>query len=314
MTQATAPIRDTAISALLFTGTAILWGSSAIVTGHQAVSGAPEVSVGYRMALVCLTMYLWCRATGQRLLVTRSDWVWIAAQGALFFALAFIAFYYATTLIPSGIAALVLSTSTLFAAFVGWVGFGQQITSRMIVGALFGVLGLAIISAKQLMSLGIENETLGGLALALLAAACTGAGTVVAMRNQKAGIPTAVLICWAAFVGTLLCFTLAFVRGASFQIVVTPAYIAGLAYLAIIASCVTFFMYFRLVQRTGPTSAAYTMALVPIVALMLSVLFEGLALDMVIAAGTAAVLAGNMIVLSGPSTRHKHETPLKETA
>ena len=314
MKQAPAPIRDIAISAVLFAATAILWGSSAIVTGHQAISGAPEVSVGYRMTLVFLTMLFWCRITGQRITIARSNWPWILAQGVLFFALAFVTFYYATTLIPSGIAALILSTSTLFAALVGWLGFDQQITLRMIIGALFGMAGLGIISAGQLISLGMERDTLWGLTLALAAAACTGAGTVVAMRNQKAGLPTAVLICWAAFVGAMLCFSLAISRGLSFRVELTPTYIAGLAYLAIAASCLTFFMYFRLVQRIGPTRAAYTLALVPIVAILLSVLFEGLAFDLIIAAGTVAVLAGNVIVLGRSPERPQNRNPIKETA
>ena len=69
------------MGAFLFAATAILWGSSAIVTGHQAISGAPEVSVGYRMALVSLFMFAWSVARGQKLSLSRTDRPWVASPG-----------------------------------------------------------------------------------------------------------------------------------------------------------------------------------------------------------------------------------------
>nr|WP_308422386.1 DMT family transporter [Aliidongia dinghuensis] len=74
-------------------------------------------------------------------------------------------------------------------------------------------------------------------------------------------------------------------------------YLASLIYLAIAASCGAFMLYFELVRRLGPGRAAYTLATVPVVALVLSTLFENLQLDGRIVLGAAAVLAGNILVL-----------------
>ncbi|MEI2385515.1 EamA family transporter [Breoghania sp. JC706] len=289
--------------ALLFVATAVLWGSSAIVTGQQAISGAPEVSVGYRMALVSLAMFGWSLARGQSLGIRPIDRPWVALQGVLFFGLAFITFYHATALIPSGIAALILSTSSLFAALIGWLFLSAPITLRMLAGIVVGIIGLAVIAAPQFIALSSGAGTVTGAALALAAAACTGCGTVVAMRNQRAGIPISVLMSWAALCGALFSFGLALIGDASFQVDVSLAYLAGLAYLAIIASCVTFFMYFSLVQRIGAASASYTLALVPVVALLLSALFEGLRIDASVVSGGCAVLVGNILVLSSQAGR-----------
>ena len=57
-------------------------------------------------------------------------------------------------------------------------------------------------------------------------------------------------------------------------------------------------LYFELVRRLGPGRAAYTLALVPLVALVLSALFEHLTLGWPVLAGAAAILAGNVLVLS----------------
>jgi len=284
--------------AFLFAATALFWGSSAIVTGQQAISGAPEVSVGYRMALVSLVMFTWSVASGQKIALRHTDRPWVVLQGVLFFGLAFITFYHSTTLISSGIAALILSTSSLFAALVGWLFLSMPVSARMLVGILSGIAGLAVIALPQLAILSSGSQTIGGVTLALAAAACTGCGTVVAMRNQHAGIPIVVLISWAALCGALFSFALALFGDMSFQVDVSVTYLAGLAYLAIIASCVTFFMYFSLVQRIGAASASYTLALVPVVALLLSAVFENLTIDAYVLTGSMAVLMGNILVLS----------------
>ncbi|GGF05435.1 DMT family transporter [Stappia taiwanensis] len=301
--------------ALLFAATAILWGSSAIVTGQQAISGAPEVSVGYRMALVSLVMFGWSFATGRKVGLRWKDGPWVVLQGVLFFGLAFITFYHSTRLISSGIAALILSTSSLFAALVGWLFLSMPVTARMVAGIVCGVAGLAVIALPQLAVLTSNALTLAGVALALAAAACTGCGTVVAMRNQRAGIPIVVLIGWAALFGALFAFALALFGGMSFRVDMSAAYLAGLAYLALIASCVTFFMYFSLVQRIGAASASYTLALLPVVALLLSAAFENLIIDSYVLSGAAAVLLGNVLVLSDQQQRRvSAPAPVKEIA
>lgn len=291
------------MSAFLFVAMAVLWGSSAIVTGHQAISGAPEVSVGYRMALVSLVMFGWSIARGENIGLRPIDQPWVVVQGVLFFGLAFITFYHSTTLITSGISALVLSTSSLFAAVVGWLFLSAPVTMRMLFGIMSGIAGLAVIAMPQLLAVSSGPQTMAGVALALAAAACTGCGTVVAMRNQQAGIPISVLMSWAALFGALFSFALALFGDMSFKVDISAAYLAGLAYLAIIASCVTFFMYFSLVQRIGPASASYTLALVPVVALLLSALFENLTIDGYVIAGGIAVLFGNILVLSAPARK-----------
>lgn len=67
-------------NAILFFATVILWGSAAIVTGHQAMSANPAVSVAYRMLLVSIVMFSWCLARRTPLFVAGPDRGWIALQ------------------------------------------------------------------------------------------------------------------------------------------------------------------------------------------------------------------------------------------
>ncbi|MCP1833685.1 drug/metabolite transporter (DMT)-like permease [Bradyrhizobium sp. USDA 4532] len=284
------------MTALLFAVTALLWGGGALATAMQAgVTPAPW-SVALRMVLAGVILLGYGRMRGVTLSIPRKDRPAVALQGLLFFAIAFIAFYEATARMPSGLAALVLSTSSLFAAVIARAVLGVPISSGFVWGALCGILGLAIIFLPGAAAQGVAP--LAGFAWALTAAIATGAGTTVSVRNQRAGLPVASVLGWGAFVGAAASALWAVATGTPFVADISPSYVTSFLYLAIAASCITFTLYFELVRRLGPGRAAYTLALVPLVALVLSALFEHLALGWPVLAGAAAILAGNVLVLA----------------
>ena len=75
-------------------------------------------------------------------------------------------------------------------------------------------------------------------------------------------------------------------------------YVFSLAYLAIFGSVLAFGAYLTLLGRIGAHKAGYVTVMFPVVALILSILFEGLRLDPGLVAGTFLVLAGNLLVLA----------------
>jgi drug/metabolite transporter (DMT)-like permease len=283
------------MTAVLFALTALFWGAGALATALQAGVTPAAWSVALRMALAGVLLLGYGAWRGQPLLIPRRDRPFIALQGVLFFALAFISFYEAARRIPSGLAALVLSTSSLFAALIARALLGTPLSSSLLWGASCGVAGVAIIFGPGVATLGSGAGT--GFAWALAAAIATAGGTVVGARNQQAGLPIIVILGWSALVGSIASAAWAIAEGAAFVPDPSLRYIASLLYLAIAASCITFALYFELVRRVGPGKAAYTLAIVPVVALILSASFEGLHLDGRILAGAGAILLGNFIVL-----------------
>jgi drug/metabolite transporter (DMT)-like permease len=283
------------MTAVLFALTALFWGAGALATALQAgVTPAPW-SVALRMALAGILLLGYGAWRGQSLVIPGRDRPFIALQGVLFFALAFISFYEAAQRIPSGLAALVLSTSSLFAALIARALLGAPLSSSLLWGALCGIAGVAIIFGPGIAALGSGAGT--GFAWALAAAIATAGGTVVGARNQQAGLSIIVILGWSALVGSVASAVWAIAEGAVFVPDLSLRYLASLLYLAVAASCITFALYFELVRRLGPGKAAYTLAVVPIVALILSASFEGLHLDARILIGAGAILLGNVIVL-----------------
>ncbi|MEW6644429.1 MAG: DMT family transporter [Pseudomonadota bacterium] len=280
---------------LLFALTALLWGGGALATAMQAgVTPAPW-SVAFRMALAGLLLLGYGRTRSFPLGIPRRDRVFVALQGVLFFSLAFVAFYQAVRHIPSGLAAVILSLSSIFAALLGRAVLGSPLTPGFLGGALCGVAGVAIIAAPQLGGAGSGNAA--GYLWALGAALATAGGTVIGARNQKAGLAPVAVLGWAAVIGAATSAAFAIATGAPLLLDGSPRYLASLVYLTVAASCVAFMLYFELVRRTGPGQAAYALAVVPVIALTLSALFEGLQLDARILIGAAFVLVGNLFVL-----------------
>ena len=69
-------------------------------------------------------------------------------------------------------------------------------------------------------------------------------------------------------------------------------------YLTVFGSVIAFWAYLTLLGRIGAHRAGYTSVMFPVVALVLSMIFEGLVLDATFMAGFSLVLGGNLLVLS----------------
>ncbi len=91
--------------------------------------------------------------------------------------------------------------------------------------------------------------------------------------------------------------TYAIATGREFNFDPSFAYVGSLLYLALFGSVIAFGAYLTLLGRIGAHKAGYATVMFPVVAILLSMTFEGLRLDATIVGGTALVLLGNILVL-----------------
>ena len=75
------------------------------------------------------------------------------------------------------------------------------------------------------------------------------------------------------------------------------SYLAGIGWLGIAGSVVTFPLYFRLIQRMGAGRAAYTSVLIPVIAMLISTLVEGYEWTLLAASGAVLAVAGMAVAL-----------------
>jgi drug/metabolite transporter (DMT)-like permease len=87
------------------------------------------------------------------------------------------------------------------------------------------------------------------------------------------------------------------VRGVPLAFDARPAYVLSLLYLTLLGSVAAFVAYLTLLRRIGAGRSGYTTAVIPVVAMLASTLFEGYRWSAAALAGMALVLAGTVLVL-----------------
>jgi drug/metabolite transporter (DMT)-like permease len=65
----------------------------------------------------------------------------------------------------------------------------------------------------------------------------------------------------------------------------------------VFGSALAFTIYFQLIRTIGPAKAAYTSVLIPVIAMLLSTIFEGYRWSLLAAAGAALVIVGLVLAL-----------------
>ena len=97
--------------------------------------------------------------------------------------------------------------------------------------------------------------------------------------------------------GSLLAATMAVGQGAAWTFDASVPYVLSLAYLALFGSVIAFGVYFTLLNRVGAGPASYTTVATPVIAMLMSTLFEGYRWDSIAALGVALVAFGTWLAL-----------------
>ena len=90
----------------------------------------------------------------------------------------------------------------------------------------------------------------------------------------------------------------ALINGYPIRFDFSTIYLVSLLYLVLIGSVVAFGSYLTLIGRIGPGRAAYATVIFPVVAVIVSVLFEGYELSLAALFAFSLVILGNWLALS----------------
>ena len=301
---------------LLYVITVLVWGSTWFAIEFQLGVVAPEVSIAYRYAGASILLFAWSRFRGLNLAFGLRQHGWFVLLGLLLFGLNYILAYRAQIYITSALTAIAFSTIVWMNILNARIFFGVTAVPRVLFGSLLGVAGILTLFMPQVGELTMTDTVLYGSVLAVLGAVVASFGNMVSQAAQKRSLPIIQSNAWGMLYGAVLTGIVALFEGQPFVFEFSIGYVASLAYLTIFGSIVAFGAYLTLLGRIGAHKAGYAMVTFPVIALILSMLFEGLKLDATIVTGTALVLAGNLLVLRAkpPKLRPKLTQPLQELA
>ena len=285
-------------NALFYALTSLIWGSTWLVITFQLGVVPPEASIVYRFVLAALILLVYAAARRLPMRFSPRQHVFIALQGTFLFSLNYILVYLAEQKLTSGLVAIVFSMLILSNVVLGAIFLHNPIRPRVVLGGVIGVAGLALVFWRELSGLALGGGWRLGLLLAIAAVLSASIGNILSAHNQRGGLPVVQTNAFGMAYGALVTLVIAVVRGVTFTFDPSPSYVLSLLYLAVFGSVIAFGTYLTLIGRMGVDRAAYIGVVFPLVALGLSMGFEGLGLGALGLVGVALVAAGNVLVLN----------------
>ena len=256
--------------------------------------------MAWRFLLAGLLVAGWCRLRGIQLRLRAADHVALAILGLTMYSAAYICVYHAEEHLASGLVAVGFSAAPLLAMFGMRLFFGQPLTLRMAAGSLFGIAGIVLVFWPEFARLSQSNGIALGAILTMLAVLGSVFGGLLAHRNHNRGLHGVAAMAWSMGYGGLFALLIALALGRQIVIGTTPAYLLSLAYLAFVGTVAAFAAWLTLLGRIGPARASYVGVMVPVVALLISTVFENLAWHPLMIAGMLVSITGNVLVLGDP--------------
>lgn len=304
MTHASSPSAETetgllsARVAIPFLIVSLIWGSTWLVIRDQLGTVPAAWSVCYRFAVAAAGMFVLAAFSRQSLRLDANGLKWTILLGLMQFALNFNFVYAAEHHITSGLVAVIFALLIIPNALLGKWWLGRNFSRNFIIGSAIATTGVAMLMLQEYRAAPVgSEEVVIGAGLTLLAVLCASVSNVLQVTPSVSRFPTMTVLAWSMFWGALFNAAWSFAMHGPPVIEMRAGYLGGVLYLAIIGSVVTFPLYFGLIRQIGPGKAAYTSVLIPVVAMLLSTLFEGYQWTTVAAGGAILASMGLLIAM-----------------
>ncbi len=276
----------------------LIWGSTWIAIEFQLGVVEPEVSVVYRYVASAAILFIWCKYKRLSLVFNLTSHRWFALMGLLIFCLNYIFAYRAQIYITSALSAVVFSSMLWMNIINSHIFFGVRVGFRIYAGACLGIVGIVVLFGPMIAEASFSDGVFFGSALALAGALMASFGNMASQAAQKHQLPVVQSNAWSMLYGALMTAVYALLQGYTFTFDFSTGYVVSLAYLTVFGSVIAFGAYLTLIGRIGAHRAGYVAVMFPVVALIISMLFEGLVPDAIMVMGFLLVLAGNLLVLT----------------
>jgi drug/metabolite transporter (DMT)-like permease len=288
-----------------------IWGSTWIVIRGQLGTVPAQWSVAYRFTIAAVAMALIALAKGDSLRLGRGGRGAAIFLGFTQFCINFNAVYLAERHITSGVVATVFALLLIPSSLMGWAFLGQRPTQRFAWSSLVAVAGIALLFVHELrVHSASPRQILSGIGITLIGMIGASVANVVQARPEIRRFPLFPLLAWSMAAGAIIDAGFAFALTGPPVFDPRPAYWAGLLYLALAASVLTFTLYYPVIRRIGPAKAAYSSVLVPIIAMGFSTGLENYRWTSLTVAGAVLALGGMAAALS----RSRSSVPAPDAA
>ena len=223
--------------------------------------------------------------------------------GILQFSGNFLFVYHAELYVTSGIVAMMFALLMVPNAFFGRIILGEKVRGGFLLGSAIAIIGVSMLLIHEWNSAPLGDGVGWGIFLAMAGILAASAANVVQANQTGRAVPMVSLLAWAMLYGTIFDLGFAALTAGPPPLPTNPEYWAGIVYLALIGSVVTFPLHYNLVREIGAGRTAYNSILTVSVAMLLSTLFEDYRWTALTATGMVLAVAGMLLALRAKQAR-----------
>jgi drug/metabolite transporter (DMT)-like permease len=283
---------------ILFISTLLCWSPTWYLIKFQFGVVDPLISIFYRFLIASAIVFIFLILLKKKLSFNLNQHLWFLLLGVTLFSLNYIFFYLANTYLISGIVTIAFSTILIMNILGERIYFKIKSSKQTLLAAGFGIIGILIIFEKELLNFKVEDKTHIGIILSFIATFWASTGNLIHQKNFKDKIPFVQSIAYGMLYGSIFTLIVAKFRGAELLFDDSFSYISSLLYLSIIGSVVAFYLYLKLLENIGSARAGYIGVIMPIIALIISTIFEGLQWSNNLIFGLPVLIFGCVLILN----------------
>jgi len=288
---------------VLFISTLICWSPTWYLIKFQFGVVDPLISIFYRFFIASIIVFIFLILSKKKMSFNLHQHLSFLLLGVTLFSLNYIFFYLANTYLISGIVTIAFSTILIMNILGERIYFKIKSSKETLFAAGFGIVGILIIFRNELLNFKLEDKTHIGIILSFIATFWASTGNLVHQKNSKDKIPFIQSIAYGMLYGSLFTLIVAKFRGAEIIFDNSISYILSFLYLSIIGSVVAFYLYLKLLDNIGSARAGYIGVIMPIIALIISTIFEGLQWTNNLIYGLPVLIVGCVLILNQKSKK-----------
>jgi len=283
---------------ILFGITLFCWSPTWYVIKFQLGYVDPLVSVFYRFLAASIIIFIYLIIKNKKLRFSLNHHIWFLFFGICLYSLNYVFFYLSNTYLISAFPAVVFSTVVIMNILGEAFYFKKKPSLKTLIGATIGMIGIIIIFNDEIFNFSLSNGIHVGLSLALLGTFSASTGNMIYQRNLNNNFPLIQTLAYAMLYGSLVTLLITQLKGTELLFEYSFNYIASLAYLSIVGSIFAFIFYLKLLERVGAGRAGYVGVVMPVLALLISTIFEDLKWQTDLIIGLPILIIGAVLVIN----------------
>ena len=254
---------------LKLTLVALIWGGSFIATRVVAQSFEPFIAscIRYLIALVLLVP-LTLKSNRKFLSLPKSQFWLLILMGFSGIFIYNYFFFKGLQLVPASHAALLVALNPSMVIILSAIWYHEKINGLQATGVILSLFGVMLVISRGKISTIVSEFQLGDAYML----ACPFAWAIYTLAGREALKKVSPLnaTTWAALSGLIMLSLFAFTE--KMPSAIEPKIWAGFAYLGILSTVIAFIWYNDGIKKIGATKTSIFNNLVPVFALLLSVL------------------------------------------